>query len=121
MILLLVNFLGLALIALIIWWFWLHKTPVMSENMKDLVVIEVANGVYQPAYIQAVANRPITLRFIREDATPCASVVIFNTLNISQELPLQKPVDISLTIKAAGEYEFTCQMGMYRGKLFVKI
>lgn len=120
MMLLLTNFVGLSLIALIIWWFWLHKTPGVPANMQDIVVIKVANGVYQPSYIQATVNHPIILRFIREDASPCAAVVVFNTLNLSQELPLQKATDISLTIKTVGEYEFTCQMGMYRGKLLVK-
>jgi plastocyanin domain-containing protein len=33
---------------------------------------------------------------------------------------VDKPKDIQVTAPAPGEYEFTCQMGMYRGKLVAK-
>jgi len=47
MILLLINFLGLSLIALIVWWFWLHKTPGVPANIQDIVVITVAKRMLQ--------------------------------------------------------------------------
>lgn len=110
------NIIGLCLIALIVWWFWLSK---LNSFIKadDFIEIKVKDGVYQPAYIQVKANHPVTLRFIREDASPCAEVVVFDALNISEQLPLHIPKDIVLTLKDIGEYEFTCQMGMYRGKI----
>ena len=62
---------------------------------------------------------PITLRFIREDASPCAESVIFDSLKISKHLPLNEPTDLIIMVNTPGEHEFTCQMGMYRGKLIV--
>lgn len=115
-----VNLIGLLIIALIVWWFWLSKPGVKSTEIKKIVEIKVKDGVYQPAYIRALVNQPITLRFIREDPTPCAEIVSFSKLNINQELPIKKPTDIHLNIKEPGVYEFTCQMGMYRGKLVVQ-
>ena len=116
-----VNLIGLLLIATIIWWFWLSKRKVIASTTKNnFIEIKVKDGAYQPAYIETQLNKPITLRFIREDASPCAENVIFGSLNISEFLPLHKPTNIDLVIKKAGEYEFTCQMGMYRGKLIVK-
>ncbi|MBY0378049.1 MAG: cupredoxin domain-containing protein [Gammaproteobacteria bacterium] len=112
-----VNGLGLLFMALIIKWFW-FSTPVATKINKGAVVtITVKDGTYQPAYIEASAGSPITLRFTREDASPCAEVVIFSALNINQQLPLHQAIDIVLTIDKPGSYEFTCQMGMYRGKL----
>lgn len=111
-----VNLAGLCLIGLIIWWFWLSKLNTLTKA-DDFIEIKVKNGVYQPAFIQVKVNHPVTLRFIREDASPCAEVVVFGSLNINEQLPLHKPKDIVLTLKNIGEYEFTCQMGMYRGKI----
>lgn len=116
----LINLVGLIIIGLIIWWFWLSK-PKITKAEHHLIEIKVKDGVYNPALIQVNVNEPITLRFIREDASPCAETVIFSNLNISKILPLHTPVDIPLTFPQAGEYEFTCSMGMYRGKLIVKI
>jgi plastocyanin domain-containing protein len=110
------NLTGSCLIALIVWWFWLCKLNTLTKA-DNFIEIRVKDGVYQPAYVQVKTNHPVTLRFIREDASPCAEVVVFGSLNISEQLPLHIPKDIVLTLKNIGEYEFTCQMGMYRGKI----
>jgi plastocyanin domain-containing protein len=117
---LLINFIALTLIGLIVWWFWLNKPRLYSAKTKKLIEITVKDGIYQPAYIQLELNQPITLRFTRKDASPCAEMVIFHSLKISQQLLLNVPTDINLRLEKPGEYEFTCQMGMYRGKLMVK-
>jgi len=111
-----INLIGILLIGFIVWWFWLYR-PKLTTKVADALEIIVKDGIYQPAYIEAKINKPITLKFIRYDASPCAEVVNFNSLNVNKQLPLQKPVEITLTLKEAGEYEFTCQMGMYRGKI----
>lgn len=119
MIFLLVNLAGVFLIGIIIWWFWLYKSEITSTKIERIVEIKVKNGIYQPSQLQAQVNQPVILRFIREDASPCAEYVIFSSLNISKQLPLNIPTDIVLTVNKSGEYEFACQMGMYRGKLIV--
>jgi plastocyanin domain-containing protein len=114
---LLINIIGLLIIALIIWWFWLSRSKAIVMKKNPLIEIHVKDGVYTPPRIQVKTNTPITLRFIRDDASPCAKTVIFSDLNISKALPLHTPIDILLTLPHTGEYEFTCSMGMYRGKL----
>lgn len=111
-----VNIIGLLLIVFIIWWFWLSK-PKAITAVTNLIEIKIKNGVYDPALIQVKAKEPITLRFIREDGSACAETISFADLHISKILPLNVPTDIQLFLPKAGEYEFTCQMGMYRGKL----
>ncbi len=119
MITVIVNLLGISLVGLIIWWFWFSKPNASSTEINNYIQIKVKDGTYDPAYIQIKANQQATLRFIREDASPCAEMVIFDSLNINEKLPLHKPKDIVLSIKNTGEYVFTCQMGMYRGKIIV--
>ncbi len=117
MIFFIVTLIGFALIGFIVWWFWLSQSRLSPIQLDKLIEIKVKEGIYQPASIQVPLNQEITLRFIRQDPSPCAETVIFNTLDINKSLPLNQPTDIKLTLIKPGEYEFTCQMGMYRGKL----
>ena len=113
-----INLLGLLLIALIVWWFWLYKPQAVIAD-KNTVTVVVDNGTYEPSRIRLLAGQDTTLRFLRKDASPCAATVVFADFDISEELPLNKPKDISLPPLASGEYSFTCQMQMYRGALIV--
>jgi plastocyanin domain-containing protein len=116
-----INLLGLALIVFIVWWFWLYKSNdsvALTENSKITVLVE--NGVYNPAKVKIKANTPTEIIFIRKDASPCASTVVFGDLDISEELPQDKPQSVLLPALSAGEYAFTCQMQMYRGALIVE-
>lgn len=119
MITLAVNLIGLILIGLIIWWFIIAK-PKATRIKGDTIDIRVHNGIYDPSVIKARKGRTLHLRFFREDITPCSEVVIFEQLNRSAKLPIGKPHDITMTFDKTGEYDFTCQMGMYRGKVIVE-
>lgn len=114
---LLVTLGGLLAIAAIVWWFWLSSPKAMHAATDHAIEIRVEGGVYQPAAIETPAGKPLTLRFVRIDATPCAEKVVFGNLGISADLPLGKPHEVALPTLQPGVYEFTCQMGMYRGKI----
>lgn len=113
-----INITGFALIALIVWWFWIYKPQAVFAD-QNTVTVTVENGTYEPSRIRLAADQNMTLRFLRKDASPCAATVVFADLDISEELPLNKPKDIRLPPLASGEYPFTCQMQMYRGALIV--
>ncbi len=117
---LLVNAIGVALIGLILWWFWLAGPRAQRIAATGAIEILVDDGVYTPASIEVPVGRPVILRFVRKDPNPCAGQVIFGSLGISADLPMGKPRDISLSLDEAGEYEFSCQMGMYRGRLLAR-
>jgi plastocyanin domain-containing protein len=114
---LVLNLLGLGLIALIVWWFWLYKPPVTTGAGNTEIVVE--NGVYSPARLQLTAEQPAVLHFLRKDKSPCAEMVVFPDLDISVELAVDKTIDVKLPPLSKGEYAFTCQMQMYRGTLVV--
>lgn len=115
---LVVNILGLLLIALIVWWFWLYKPKETALGENDLIVI-VENGTYQPSRIKLPANEAISLKFLRKDASPCSETLLVPDLQISETLPLNKVKTIQLPPLLSGEYAFHCQMQMYRGLLNV--
>ena len=114
-----VNILGLILIVLIVWWFWLYKGPAATGGDGAITVI-VENGTYQPSRIKLTAGKPTTLQFLRKDASPCAEMVLVPKLDVSETLPLNKVKAITLPALAGGEYDFHCQMQMYRGVLQVE-
>ncbi len=117
----LVNIAGLALIAFIVWWFWLARPrAVRCAARPGPIEVRVADGVYTPAVIEVPAGRPVTLRFLREDPSPCTEQVLFDALGVAVSLPVGQPRDVTLTPPRPGEYEFTCQMRMYRGRLVAR-
>lgn len=116
---LLINIAGLALIALIVWWFWLY-TPKGEVNANAGLVIKVQNGVYDPARFKIAADKATTIYFERVDPSPCAETVIFPDLQISESLALNKKSRIDIPALSAGTYPFHCQMQMYKGVLHVE-
>ena len=112
-----INFFGVLLIALIVWWFWLYQPTV--GNQSQTITIVLNHGVYQPALIELPADQEATLLFLRKDASPCASTVVFPDLDISAELSLNEIKPVRLPPMPVGQYLFTCPMQMYRGQLRV--
>ena len=113
-----VNLIGLSLIGLIIWWFWIKK-PQTFKASSDVVEIIVENGVYSPSNIEIKLGQSVKLRFLRKDPSPCAEKVIFEKLGISLDLPVDKPTEITIKPEESGNYVFNCQMKMYVGHLNV--
>ena len=112
------NLIGLSLIGLIIWWFWIKK-PESLKASSDVIKIIVENGVYTPSRIEVKLGQAVKLSFVRKDPSPCAEKVIFDELNLSYDLPMNKPVAVDFKPDQVGEYAFTCQMKMYVGSLSV--
>ena len=113
-----INIVGLTVIALIIWWFWLYK-PDQTVTESNEILIEVKNGVYSPASIQVNAKQSVTLKFLRKDESPCSEVLLIPSLDISEQLTLNDVTPIHLENVPQGEHTFHCQMQMYRGVLTV--
>lgn len=108
---------GLAAIALIVGWFWLSSPKATHIAAQQPIRILVQDGTYQPAALEVSSGQALTLTFLRKDATPCAEKVVFAALGITADLPLGTAVQVALPPLQPGSYEFTCQMGMYRGRL----
>ena len=61
-----INIAGLALIALIVWWFWLYK-PKEAELGENDLVITVENGTYSPSRIKVPSGEPVEIKFMRAE------------------------------------------------------
>lgn len=118
----LINTIGLLLVAAILWWFWLgpkrHATEAVAAGEK--LQIQVKDGIYEPDRIRLPAGQSATLHFRREDPTPCAEWVLFPDLEVSAQLAVHEDTAVTIPAVEPGEYPFHCQMQMYRGTLVVE-
>lgn len=119
-----VTIAGVLAVAATVWFFWLKRGPAATANIStggaQEATILVKDGGYTPSRILVKHDQPIRLTFRREEANPCSEVVIFDAFHKSAKLPQGEPVTLEFVAHDAGEYPFTCQMGMYRGTLVVE-
>jgi plastocyanin domain-containing protein len=117
-----VNLAGVALIAWIVWYFWLYrKEGVHVAEVAGMQEVPITvKGGYDPDVIVVKRGKPVRLLFNRQESSLCSETVIFDKLHRSAKLPEGETVAIEFTPQEAGEIPFQCQMGMLRGKLIVE-
>ncbi|APR78703.1 Hypothetical protein A7982_04050 [Minicystis rosea] len=95
-------------------------TPSHAEEAKPREIEIVVDRGYQPSHIVIQQGERIRLKIVRKDYSPCARDIVFTTLGIRRELPVNEPVFIDLPALAPGEVEFHCGMNMLRGTIVVE-
>ena len=113
---------GLALMAAVAWFFWGPRgegvrATLTSGGRQELMVL--VKGGYTPDVIQLRADTPSRLNFRREESAACTEMVVFPDFDRAAQLPEGETVAVDLPPAEPGEYQFSCQMGMVRGRLVV--
>jgi plastocyanin domain-containing protein len=114
---------GLAAVAWIVWYFWLWEGETVTARAGESGVQEIdvtVKGGYQPASITVKAGRPVRLNFTRREATTCGEEVVLPEFGKRAHLPQDQTVPVEIVPEEPGEYEFTCGMNMYRGKIIAR-
>ncbi len=118
-----VTTLGFALIAFIVWFFWMKKTKgtraseTSSGHQEAMILVK---GGYTPDVIVVQHGKPVRLNFRREETASCSEMVVLPDFDKSAQLPTGETVSVEFVPEVPGEFEFTCQMGMFRGTLIVE-
>jgi plastocyanin domain-containing protein len=118
-----VDLVGLGLIGFIVWFFWLVKAKGVKAAMtsggyqEQMVLVK---GGYTPDVIVVERGRPVRLNFVRQESASCSEMVLLPAFNKSANLPQGETVPVEFLPSEPGEYEFACQMGMFRGKIIVE-
>ncbi len=114
---------GLAVVGFIAWFFWLKravgvKASLVSDGYQEQMIL--VKGGYTPDTIRVVAGRPVRLLFRREETAACSEQVVLPDYGKSAPLPTGTVVPVEFMPSEPGEHEFTCQMGMLRGRIVVE-
>ena len=113
---------GVALIGLILWYFFGERERVaasVTESGVQEIKVTVKGG-YSPDVIVVKEGAPVRLDFFRDETASCSEQVIFGDFGIARDLPAFKTTSIEFTPDKTGEFTFTCGMNMLRGKLIVQ-
>lgn len=118
----LVNALGVAAVAAIVWYFWLSRGRGVRADVTSGVqsVLVVVKGGYTPDTVVLERGRPARLVFRREESALCSERVVLPAFDKSAVLPEGDEVPVEFMPTKRGEYPFTCQMGMLRGRILVE-
>jgi len=84
------------------------------------VRVAVTEASFEPQRMTLRAGAPARITFTRTSEKTCATAVVFASLNIRRELPLNVPVTVEFTPDKAGEIAFACGRDMLRGTVVVQ-
>jgi Uncharacterized protein conserved in bacteria len=114
---------GFVLIGGIAWFFWgprksgVRAASTSSGYQEAMILVK---GGYTPDVIVVQHGKPVRFNFRHEETAACSEMVVFSDFGKSAHLPTGETVPVEFLPEQPGEYEFTCQMGMLRGKLIVE-
>lgn len=114
---------GLVAIAFIVWFFWLVKktgvkAAMTSGGYQEAMVL--VKGGYTPDVILVERGKPVRLNFVRAESASCSEMVLLPDFGKSANLPEGETIPVEFMPDKTGEFEFQCQMGMFRGKVIVE-
>ncbi|HEX8179524.1 MAG TPA: cupredoxin domain-containing protein [Pyrinomonadaceae bacterium] len=114
---------GVALMALVVWYFFMGEGLRVAASFSAAGVQQikvVVKGGYTPDVIVVKRGVPVELDFYRDEVADCTEQVVFGDFGISRRLPAYQTTPVTFTPEQTGEFIFTCGMSMVRGKLIVE-
>ena len=119
----LITVVGLAAAGGVAWFFWFKRAPgvraaTVSDGFQEVMIL--VKGGYTPDTIRVTAGRPVRLLFRREETAACSEQVVLPDFDRSAALPTGAVVHVEFLPVEPGEHQFTCQMGMLRGRIVVE-
>lgn len=113
---------GLGLIAWVNWYFFAAggQAAVASVTGGSQDIDVEVEGGYSPSTIRVQPGKPIRIHFDRVENSSCSEEVVFPAFGVRRFLPAFEETVVELPSSRPGEYEFTCGIGMLRGKLIVE-
>lgn len=97
-----------------------HSAHVAAANRTTVsanLQLTVDGTGYHPSSISAPPIKPVRLTITRTSDEGCGQQIVFPSLNLRRDLPLNQPVTVEFTMPASGSVAFTCGMDMLRGSI----
>jgi plastocyanin domain-containing protein len=114
---------GVAAIGWVNWYFFVAGASAATARTGAGGVQEVRIGVrggYDPAVVRVRKGAPVRLVFDRQETSGCSEEVVIPEFGVRKYLPAHEETAVEIRPERAGSYEFTCGMGMLRGRLIVE-
>lgn len=89
--------------------------PSASQASIRPIAISVDASGYHPDSVRAAPGKQARLVFTRTSDEGCGHQLVFPTLTIQKDLPLNQPVTVDIAMPESGSIAFTCGMDMLRG------
>lgn len=86
--------------------------PILAEQ-----TIQVNSIGYEPNFLRVPTNKPVTLTLVTNGNSGCTSVFRLPKFNIERTLPATGTTTVTTTFDTAGQYTFSCGMGMFTGTI----
>lgn len=99
------------------WFFFMKKVNTVSATDEIEILVD---GGYKPERIAIPYGKTTKLVFVRKDSNSCLEEVVLADFKVRKFLPLNAKTEIEITPDKKGEFDFSCAMGMFHGKLIVK-
>ena len=104
-------------------WYFFFSERKAGEAMTGAGGVQEATvrvkGGYEPAVVRVRAGSPVRLTFERQETSGCSEEVVFPEFGLKRFLPAHRSTTVELLPEKAGEFGFTCGMGMLQGRLVV--
>ena len=82
--------------------------------------VKITERGFEPESLRLRRGVQTRITFLRTTDRTCATEVVIRDFGVRRELPLNQPVEVTLTPNKKGEFSFTCGMNMMHGKLIVQ-
>jgi plastocyanin domain-containing protein len=103
------------------YFFFAPRTAASAVVQGGAQTVTVAvHGGYDPAQVRVRRGSPVRLVFDRQESSSCSEEVVFPDFGVRRFLPANAQTTVEINPTRAGTFEFTCGMGMLRGKLIVE-
>lgn len=108
---------GLSLMGFTYWFFLMKREKEVVANGDVDITVE---GGYTPEIITIPFGQTTRINFLRKDPSTCLEEVVLSDFKIKKFLPLNEKISLQITPKQKGEFDYSCAMGMYHGKIIVR-
>lgn len=96
----------------------LSRIPRRRSPQRPATRVRV-KGSFQPNALFGRVGEPLQIVFRREETASRSERVVFPAFGKSAALPPHEDVTVELLPDRAGDFEFTCQLGLLRGRLHI--
>jgi sulfite exporter TauE/SafE len=89
----------------------------VDTTLTTQPVIEVLYNGYRPRLITVPVGKPISLQLKASEELSCTNIFLVPKLGIQRQLTAGSTTNLLVTFPTAGDYTFTCGMGMFTGTI----